>query len=64
MFNHQWYMVANIYHLLHLCDNVKNLGPLWTNSCFPFEDENCFILQPIHRLQKVEFQLNSAINVV
>ena len=34
------------------------------NSCFPFEDENCFILQPIHGLQKVEFQLNSAINVV
>ena len=60
----QRYIVANIYQLLHLCNNVKNLGPLWTHPCFPFEDKNCFILQLIHGSQKVEFQLNSAINIV
>ena len=50
-------MVANIYQLLHLCDNVKNLGPLWTHSCFPFEDKNRFILQLIHGSQKFEFEI-------
>ena len=57
-------MVADIHQLLHLCNNVKNLGPLWTHSCFPFEDKNRFILQLINGSQKVEFQLNSAINIV
>ena len=60
----QRYIVANIHQLLHLCNNVKNLGPLWTHSCFPFEGKNRFILQLIHGSQKVEFQLNSAINIV
>ena len=58
------YMLANIHQLLHLCDNVKHLGPLWTHSCFPFEDKNKFILQLIHGSQKIECQLNSAINVI
>ena len=49
-------MVANIDQLLHLYDN-KNLGPLWTHSCFPLEHKNCSILQLIHGSQKIEFQL-------
>ena len=43
---------------------MKHLGPLWTHSCFPFEDKNKFILQLIHGSQKIECQLNSAINVI
>ena len=58
------YMLSNVHQLLHLCIDVRNLGPLWTHSCFPFEDKNRFILQLIHVSQKIEFQLNSAINIV
>ena len=60
----QRYMITNIHQLLQLCDNVKSLGPLWTNSCFSFKDKNRFMLQLIHGSQKVEFQLNSAISIV
>ena len=44
--------------------DVRNIGHLLTHACFPFEDKNCFILQIIHGSQKLEFQLNSAINIV
>ena len=44
--------------------DVRNIGRLWIHSCFPFEEKNCFILQSIHGSQKLEFQLNSAINIV
>ena len=49
---------------MHLCDNVKHLGPPWSHSCFPFEDKNRFILQLIHGSQTIEFQLNSAANII
>ena len=57
-------MLFNIHQLMHLCDNVKQLGPLWSHSCFPFEDKNRFILQHIHGSQRIEFQLNSAVNII
>ena len=28
----------NIHQLLHLSDDVRELGPLYTHSCFPFEE--------------------------
>ena len=57
-------MFSNVHQLLYLCIDVRNLGPVWTHSCSPFEDKNRFILQLIHGSQKIEFQLNSAINIV
>ena len=30
-------MTSNIHQLLHLCDVVRDLGPLWVYSCFTFE---------------------------
>jgi len=30
----------NVHNLSHLALIVKRGGPLWTNSCFSFEDEN------------------------
>ena len=30
-------MTLNIHYLLHLPMCVRNLGPLWCQSCFPFE---------------------------
>ena len=57
-------MLMSIHQLLHLCDNVVQLGPLWTHSCFPFEDKNRFILKTIHDSQKIECQLQSAVNMM
>ena len=28
------YATFNVHCLLHVCDKVKDLGPLWTQSCF------------------------------
>ena len=38
------YRLANCHRLLHLVESVRQLGPLWTHSCFHFEDANGFIL--------------------
>ena len=27
-------MTINVHSLLHLCENVRNLGPLWCHACF------------------------------
>ena len=43
---------------------MRQLGPLWTHSCFPFEDNNRIILKLIHGTQKVEFQIVSAVNLL
>ncbi|KAJ8313372.1 hypothetical protein KUTeg_009076 [Tegillarca granosa] len=32
----------------HLVDYVRNLGPLWAWSCFPFEDMNGILLDSVH----------------
>ena len=34
------FQTFNCHQLLHLSEDVKCLGPLWTSSCFPFEDYN------------------------
>lgn len=34
------FQTFNVHQLLHLPEVVKDLGPLWSNSCFPFEDYN------------------------
>ena len=57
-------MLMNIYHLLPLCDNVAQLGLLWTHSCFSFEEKNRFLLKTIHGSQKIECQLQSAVNMM
>ncbi|XP_062500815.1 uncharacterized protein LOC134178049 [Corticium candelabrum] len=33
----------NVHNLCHLPDQVRNWGPLWTHSCFNFEDLNGWI---------------------
>lgn len=53
----------NIHSLLHLTDDVRNLGPLWTHSCFPFESYNGNLLKLFHGSQNVELQIVSAIAI-
>jgi len=53
----------NIHSLLHLADDVRDLGPLWTHSCFPFESYNGNLLKLFHGTQNVELQIVSAVAI-
>lgn len=55
------YCTMNLHQLLHLTADVKDLGPLYTHSCFPFEDKNGFILKLIHGTQFIDSQIISAV---
>ncbi|XP_077541965.1 uncharacterized protein LOC144154323 [Haemaphysalis longicornis] len=37
----------NVHSLLHLGDSVRDLGPLWANSCFTFEGGNGKLVKSI-----------------
>ena len=58
------YELANCHCLLHLVESVRQLGPLWTHSCFHFEDANGFILKLIHGTQSIQSQIVSAMSMV
>ena len=55
------FISMNIHQLVHLVDNVRALGPLWTHSCFSFEDKNAFLLGIFHGTQNIQFQIVSAL---
>ncbi|KAK3107227.1 hypothetical protein FSP39_009848 [Pinctada imbricata] len=42
------YRTINIHSLLHLPETVKELGPLWSTSCFAFEGANGELLKLFH----------------
>lgn len=58
------YQTINIHNLLHLPQSVRELGPLWTHSCFHFEDKNGYILKMIHGTQNVASQIVTAVSFV
>ena len=58
------YQTINIHNLLHLPQSVRELGPLWTNSCFHFEDKNGYILKMIRGTQNVASQIVTAVSFV
>lgn len=58
------YQTANIHYLLHIPQDVRNLGPLWTHSCFPFENYNGEMLKLFHGTQNVPFQIASAMLIM
>lgn len=53
----------NVHQLLHLVDDVRDLGPLYTHSCFAFEDKNGFLLKLIHGTQFIDSQIISAVSI-
>lgn len=57
------YQTANIHLLVHLVDDVRALGALWTHSCFHFEDKNGFLLKTFHGTQSFQFQIISAVSI-
>ncbi|XP_064461608.1 uncharacterized protein LOC135385475 [Ornithodoros turicata] len=47
----------NVHQLLHLPDTVRNLGPLWATSMFPFESNNRVILRLVTAANSVPLQI-------
>lgn len=60
---HPRFHTLNVHQLLHLVDDVRDLGPLYTHSCFAFEDKNGFLLKLIHGTQFIDSQIISAVSV-
>lgn len=52
----------NIHLLLHLGDCVKKLSPLWTYTCYEYEDLNGRLLKLIHGTYNIDTQLASSQN--
>ena len=48
------YKRVNIHCLSHLPQVVRNLGPLWAHSCFPFETAIGDLQKLFHGSQGVE----------
>lgn len=57
-------MTYNLHLLLHLTESVVNWGPLWTNSTFPFETQNYYLLKAIKSSNGVTQQTVRYINMV
>ena len=53
-----------MHQLVHLADSVRQLGPLYTHSCFPFEDKNGFLLKTIKGTQNIDSQMVTGISFV
>ena len=51
------FQTYNCHSLLHLADDVKQRGPLWTHSCFPFEDCNGDLKDLFHGTQNIPGQV-------
>ena len=58
------FLTLNFHLLLHLTDNVRQIGPLWAYSCFPFENANGFILKLVRGTQSVENQILDSVSVI
>lgn len=58
------FMTLNIHQLVHLADSVRALGPLYTHSCFSFEDKNGFLLKMIQGTQNIDSQIVTGVSFV
>ncbi|XP_051167210.1 uncharacterized protein LOC127285304 [Leptopilina boulardi] len=54
----------NVHMLLHLAQAVRNWGPLWAWSAFPFEDENGYLVKMVHGPGKVEVELFNTMKLI
>ncbi|XP_062566984.1 uncharacterized protein LOC134229281 isoform X2 [Saccostrea cucullata] len=58
------FLRLNVHQLLHLPDCVRDLGPLYTHSCFSFESKNGIILKMIRGSQSIDTQIITAISFI
>lgn len=66
MFSHLYgtdSITMNVHCLLHLCQKVEDLGPLWAQSCFFYEDLNGDLRSLFHGTQNVQTQICHAVCV-
>ena len=56
-FSAERHMSINIHNLLHINASVLNLGPLWANSTFEFEDANGELTALFHGTQNIDMQV-------
>lgn len=57
------YLTFNLHCLLHLVDKVKDLGPLWSHSCFFYEDLNGDLRSLFHGTNNIQQQILLAANI-
>ncbi|XP_044171989.1 uncharacterized protein LOC114958965 [Acropora millepora] len=58
------FQTFNVHQLLHLPEVVRDLGPLWSNSCFPFEDYNGDLRDLFHGTKNVDGQIVTAVSII
>ena len=56
------FATLNFHQLVHLVDQVRQLGALWTHACFTFEDKIRVILKFIHGSQYIDGQIITAVS--
>ncbi|KAJ8678214.1 hypothetical protein QAD02_014001 [Eretmocerus hayati] len=57
-------LTSNAHQLSHICDGVRNWGPLWAHSCFPFEAGNHTLLEAMKSARGVLSQMMRFSNYV
>lgn len=58
------HMSANLHQLLHLHDQVEQLGPLWVYSCFSFESMNGTLVKLFHGTQNPVIQIANTVSTM
>lgn len=58
------HMTCNLHLLLHLSDVVKDFGPLWVTSCFPFENLNGLFKNLVHGTKYASLQICAGISYI
>lgn len=56
-------MTFNNHILKHLSDNVLRLGPLWSNSTFPFESELYYLKKLVHNGVGALLQISKKLSI-
>ena len=56
-------MTSNVHQLRHLHEIVKRTGPLWTTSCFSYEDLNGIIKSFVHSSNAPHLQILNGVSL-
>ncbi|XP_074612396.1 uncharacterized protein LOC141866757 [Acropora palmata] len=58
------HLTINVHNLLHVHRSVSQLGPLWANSSFEFEDANGDLKALFHGSQNIDMQIVTSISAM
>lgn len=56
-------MTANLHQLLHLPSTVRDFGPIFTTSCFPFENANGVLKTLVTGTKFADLQICSGVSI-